>query len=124
MRIQFYDDPVWELRSREEVRFNQLGLYMHEDGRRFSVGFDITPFKERPSIQVFAADVAGKEISSMRVIETNQPNFNLTMHLPEAIEQKEVFVTAVLYYADVNARPLVVDKISAELDISKPGEQH
>ena len=47
--INFYDEPPESSRSPEDVRLKSLGLYVHEDGRRVAVGFDITPFQERPS---------------------------------------------------------------------------
>ena len=123
MRIQFHEDPVWELRSREEVRFKRLGLFMYDDGRRFAIGFELTPFQERPSIQVFVADDSGNEQTSMTVIEAMQPNFSLTMHLPEETERQNLKVTAVIYYELPDQGGVVVDKMSTMLDTSKPGEQ-
>lgn len=123
MRIQFHEDPVWELRSREEVRFKRLGLFMYDDGRRFAIGFELTPFQERPSIQVFVADDSGNEQTSMTVIEAMQPNFSLTMHLPEEAEPQNLKVTAVIYYEFPEQGREVVDKMSTMLDTSKPGEQ-
>ena len=123
MRIQFYEDPIQEPRVREEVQFNQIGLYMYEDGRRFMVGFDLTPFIDLPSIQVFAEDESGKEVASMTIIETFQSNFNLTMHLPEDAEQDRYDVSAILYYQTHAGGKKIVDQISKKLDTSKPGEQ-
>lgn len=123
MRIQLYEDPIREPRDREEVRFNQIGLYMYEDGRRFMVGFDLTPFKERPSIRVFAEDESGNEVASLTIIETLQTNFNLTMHLPEESKQEEYDVSAFLYYQSPPGGKQIVDRITKKLNPSKPGEQ-
>ena len=65
MDIKFFDDPFEGPKPREEVRIKQLGLYMHEDGRRVAVGFDITPFLERPSIQVTFTNERGEEAGSL-----------------------------------------------------------
>ena len=78
MRIQFYDDPAMGPRPREEVRFNQIGLYVYEDRKRVAVGFDITPFLERPSIQVAMLNEEGLEVSNMTVIEAMQARGNIT----------------------------------------------
>ena len=123
MRIQVHENPVWELRSREEVRFKRLGLFMYEDGRRFALGFELTPFQERPSIQVFVSDDSGNEKASMTIIEAMKPNFSLTMHLPEGAEQQNLKVTAVLYYELPDQGRFIVDNISVMLDASNPGEQ-
>ncbi len=123
MRIQFYEDPIREPRPREEVRFNRLGIFMYEDGRRFVVGFDLTPFMERPSLQVYVTDKAGREVTSLMIIETIQTNFNLTMHLPEDGNKGQFDVSALLYYRTTDNEKLVVDQISKKLDSSKIGEQ-
>ena len=122
MRIQFYEDPIGEPRSREEVRFNQIGLFMHEDGR-FVVGFDLTPFIERPSIQVFVTDEAGEAVTSLTIIESIQTNFHLTMHLPADQSDGLYTVSALLYYQTMDNEKSVVDQISKKLEASKPGEQ-
>ena len=123
MRIQLYDDPIREPRAREEVRFNQLGLFMHEDGGRFVVGFDLTPFKERPSIQVFVTDESGEELTSLTIIESLQTNFHLTMHLPDNKSKGLYNVSALLFYQTPDNDKIVVDDISKKLDASRTGEQ-
>ena len=123
MRIQFYEDPIREPRAREEVRFNQLGLFMHDDGGRFVVGFDLTSFKERPSIQVFVTDESGEEVTSLTIIESLQTNFHLTMHLPDNKSKGLYTVSALLFYQTPDNDKIVVDDISKKLDASKTGEQ-
>jgi hypothetical protein len=123
MKIQFYEDPIREPRTREEVRFNRLGIFMHADGRRFMVGFDLTPFMERPSLQVSVTDESGRELTSLTIIEAIQTNFNLTMHLPEDGNDSLFDVSALLYYRTAASEKLVVDQITKKLDISRTGEQ-
>ena len=38
MEIQFFSDPENQPRSREDVRIKQIGLYVHEGGRRVTFG--------------------------------------------------------------------------------------
>lgn len=123
MRIQFYDDPVLEPRSRDDVRFNQLGLYLYEDGRRVAVGFDITPFLEPPHIEVTVRNDTGQIASSLSVIEAVQANFNVTLHLRDEMPSKHYRVDASLYYSSPGEERLVVDRVSRMLDASRPGEQ-
>lgn len=122
MRIHFYDSPAGGRRSREDVRFNQLGLYVHEDGRRVAVGFDITPFLERPSIEVLVTNEAGEVAAALTVIEALQPNFSLTMHLRGESPTGEYEVTATLYYPGLEQGRTVVDSVSRTFDVSVPGE--
>jgi hypothetical protein len=125
MRIQFYDDPAMGPRPREEVRFNQIGLYVYEDLKRVAVGFDITPFLERPSIQVTVLNEEGQEVSNMTVIEAMQPNFNLTMHMQTQDEKpsESYRIEATLYYRGEEGERQVVDRETRTFDPSKIGEQ-
>ncbi len=135
MRIQFFDDPAMSPRPREEVRFNQLGLYVYEDDKRVAVGFDITPFLERPSIQVIVLNDEGQELSNLTVIEAMQPNFNLTMHMQMHMQMhqqmhledekplKSFRLEATLYYRSNEGERQVVDRKTRTFDPSKTGEQ-
>ncbi len=123
MEIKFFDNSFETPKSREDVRFNQLGLFLYEDLRRVAVGFDITPFLEPPSIQVTIRNPQGEEVSSLHVIETAERNFHLTMHLRDKEPAETYEVTAVLYYATPETERVNVDSITRVLDATKPGEQ-
>jgi hypothetical protein len=123
MRIQFYDDPHGELRPREEVRFNQIGLFVYEDKKRVALGFDIMPFAERPSIQVTVKDSEGAEAANLSVIEALQPNFNITIHLRDGSPIGEYHLEAILYYLEEDGKRLIVDSTKKSFDATKPGEQ-
>ena len=110
-------------KSREDVRFNRLGLFLYEDLRRVAVGFDITPFLEPPSIQVTIRNPQGQEVSSLNVIETADRNFHLTMHLRDKEPADMYEVTAVLYYAAPETERVDVDTVTRTLDATQPGEQ-
>ena len=96
---------------------------MHEDGRRVAVGFDMTPFMERPSIQVTFISERGEEAGSLHVIETLQTNFSLTVHLRDKEPTDTYEVTAVVYYATPETERVNVHTLSRTLDRTTPGEQ-
>ncbi len=124
MKVQFFDDPTRGPVSREDVRFNGLGLYLYEDRQRVAVGFDITPFRERPNIEVIVRNEEGEEAASLYVIEAIQPNFNLTMHIKDHSESDQYEVEAILYYtSQENGQRIVVDRLKKTLDITQIGEQ-
>ncbi|MDX1614599.1 MAG: hypothetical protein R3300_09835 [Candidatus Promineifilaceae bacterium] len=124
MEIHFFDDPQQGRLPREEVRFNQLGLYVYEDGRRVAVGFDITPFQERPSIDVAVRNEAGDIVGTLTVIEALQPNFHLTLHLRDEGAAENYELEAQLYYLEAEERRrLVVDRLSRTFDATQPGDQ-
>lgn len=124
MKVQFFDDPMRGLVPRADVRFNRLGLYMYDDGQRVAVGFDITPFRERPNIEVTLRNKEGKKAASLSVIEAVQPNFNLTMHIRDNSASNLYEVEAFLYYTSQdNGGRMVVDSVRRALDVNQVGEQ-
>ena len=124
MKVQFYDEPNWGPASREEVRFRGLGLYLYEDRKRVAVGFDITPFQERPNIEVRLVDDEGGEAASLHVIEAMQPKFSLTMHIRDQSIRDTYDVNAVLYYTSHESGDrLIVDSLTKKLDTTQIGEQ-
>lgn len=120
MEIKFFDEVP---KPRQEVRIKQLGLYMYEDRRRVQVGFAITPFSERPSIEVTIRNPWGEEVSSLHVIETLDSNFSLTMHLRDKVPSDTYEVTATLYYATPETEREEVHTVTRPLDATRAGEQ-
>jgi hypothetical protein len=124
MKVHFFEDPMRVPLPREDIRFNGLGLYMYEDNKRVAVGFDITPFQERPNIQVTVRDEDGLEAASLNVIETMHSNFNLTMHIRDAKATSLYEVEAILYYTALeNGDRLIVDRLQRTLNVNIIGEQ-
>jgi hypothetical protein len=124
MKLQFFDDPLRAPLSKEDVRFNRLGLYMYEDSRRVAVGFDITPFQQRPNIEVSLRSADGKPAASLNVIEALQTNFNLTLHIPEGETNSLYELEAILYYTvPESGDRQVVDRLIKPLNAALSGEQ-
>jgi hypothetical protein len=120
MRINFFDDPLQSPRAREDVRINQLGLHVYPDGRRVAIGFDITPFLERPSIDVVVMNARGEEAASLTVIEAHEANFNLTMHLRDREPSRSYSVQVELYYRSPEEGRQPVDNKTATFVV--PGQ--
>jgi hypothetical protein len=117
MRINFFDDPLQSPRPREDVRINQLGLHVYPDGRRVAIGFDITPFLERPSIDVTVTNASGEQAAALTVIETLEANFNLTMHLRDREPTQSYTVRVELYYRAPEEGRQTVDVHTATFDV-------
>ncbi len=123
MHVQFYDDLDGGRKSQKEVRLNELGLYVYEDGRRVAIGFNLTPFLERPSILVTITNAQGDEAASLSVIEAMEPNFNLTVHLRDGAHQDPYEVEAIVYYVSEEGERQISDRVVRTLNSSKPGQQ-
>jgi hypothetical protein len=98
MRIGFFDDPLQSPRKPEDVRINRLGIFVYEDGRRVAGGFDLTPFRRRPSVEVKIRNERGEPAGDLSIIEALQPNFTLTVHLRDGEPTEWYTARAVVYY--------------------------
>lgn len=123
MHIQFYDNLEGGAKSRKDVRLNELGLHVYEDGRRVAIGFNLTPFLERPSLLVRVTNANGDEAASLNVIEAMEPNFNLTMHLRDGDNIDPYQVEAFVYYVSESGERQISDRQVRTFDSSKPGDQ-
>jgi len=123
MQIQFFDNPLETPKSREDVRLNDLGLYAYPDGRRVAVGFNLTPFLEKPCIEVRVVNERGDAAGWLNVIETIETNFSLTMHLRDKEPTQRYEVTAVVYYATPETERMDVHKLVKTFDATQEGEQ-
>ena len=119
MQIQFFDNPLETPKSREDVRLNDLGLYVYPDGRRVAVGFNLTPFLEKPCIEVRVVNERGEPAGWLNVIETIETNFSLTMHLRDKEPTQRYEVTAVVYYATPETERMDVHKLVKTFDATQ-----
>ena len=124
MNVNFFDDPSEGPRAREDVRFNRLGLYVYPDLRRLAVGFDITPFRERPSIEVRLTNAKGERAGILTVIETLDHNFHLTLHLRDREPTDSYSVVAVLYYATPETGRTDVHTLTTTIDVTEGGQEY
>ena len=75
MDIRFFDDPLEGPRAREDVRIRQIGLFRYPEERRFMFGIELTPFVERPSIEVLVTNGAGE--AKLRLIASRLPSLDM-----------------------------------------------
>ena len=123
MEIQFFSDPENQPRSREDVRIKQIGLFVHEGGRRVSFGLELTPFLERPCIDVEITNAAGQQAAMLSVIEQVTPNFSLVLHLRDDEREDPYQLRAVIYYTTPETDPVKVDDQVVRFETAEPGEQ-
>ncbi len=123
MNVTFFDDPLKSPNSREDVRIKQLGLFVHEGGRRVAVGFELTQFQERPSVEVIITNTNGIIASTLHVIETLTPNFSLTMHLRDAEPTDLYDVSVTVYYATPETEREDIHTCAGKFDSTQPGEK-
>ena len=81
--IPLYDESeeVPVPRARHEVRFTSVSVKPYTDGRRMKLNFRLTPFQERPSIDMAVTNSDGQEVAALSLIEAMDTEFDFTVHL-------------------------------------------
>lgn len=65
----------------EETRITLLKAEPYPDGQRVRVSLEITPFQQRPYIEMLLTDSNGDEVASTTIVEPMAWNLELTLHL-------------------------------------------
>jgi hypothetical protein len=123
MNITFFDDPLEGPRVPEEVRVRQIGIYIHEDKRRVAVGVEMTPFRQRPSLEITLKNARGETAATMTVIEALRPEISFTLHLRDSNPTVEYETAVTLYYATPETERQNVHTATVYFDIDGPAEQ-
>jgi len=98
MNIELFDSPP---QPRDQVKIVRLDVQPYPDGWRVKINVDVTPFQERPNLEIFVRNTAGKLIASPSVIETMHAKMEFTVHVRGVTTPiGEYTAEAVLYYDD------------------------
>jgi hypothetical protein len=89
------------LRPRDEVRIENLAATPYPDGRRVQVEVMITPFRERPNLDIVIISSAGQPVAMISAIAIMQFRITFNLHL-RGVDQTagDYTVRAQLYYED------------------------
>jgi hypothetical protein len=87
----------------DEVRIRALDVSPRRDGVRVDVHLELTPFQVRPNIEVAIKNGEGREVAALSVVEAIDPKMDFTMHLRESNPAGAYTLSALVFYADVEA---------------------
>lgn len=122
-----------------EVRIRQLTAKPRRDRARIDVHFALTPFQQRPNIEVAINDGAGRQVSALSIVEAIDPAMDFTMHLRQADTGGHYTLELLVFYADIETQAAangrqtsageilasakqVVDRAQVEFDLPAPGQ--
>jgi hypothetical protein len=86
---------------REEVRIRELEAVPRPDGVRVELSTALTPFLERPNLEVSIRNAVGDEVATLSVVEAVDPKMDFTMHLREQQPGGEYTLAMRVFYADI-----------------------
>lgn len=97
----FFFDDSQPPKPPAETRIQELTAEPYPDGSRVRMSVRITPFLERPNLEIYARKVDGPIVAEMSVIETMTPTLEFTMHIRGvATLAGDYVLRAELYYED------------------------
>lgn len=101
--IEFFE-PEEMSRPQSEVRIASLSARPYPDGRRVRVHIGLTPFAQRPNLDIRVLNAAGESVASANVVEAIEREMELTLHLRGDAPAGAYLVRASLYYGDSAAQ--------------------
>ena len=122
-----------------EVRIRELAARPRRDRARIDVQFALTPFQQRPNIEVAVRDNAGRQVSALSIVEAIEPQMEFTMHLRRAPAGGFYTLELLIFYADIEthappkgvepsageilaAAKQIVDRRQVEFEVPAPGQ--
>ena len=102
VNIQFFDHtsnnkPV----LREDVRLRDLRWELSPEKRRIALELELTPFIERPSIEIYIANGRGEKAGSLTIIETLDYQLSVVVHLRDKEPTDPYTIHAAVYYTSL-----------------------
>jgi len=102
----------------QEVRITHLTAEPWPDGRRVRVSIEMTPFLERPNVEVRLIDCEQQEVSSLSIIESIDDRMTFTMHIRRQQILNPYTLTASIEYPEIGA--VHQQSASFEIDLNPP----
>ena len=86
----------------EKMEIRELSAVPLGDGKRVSVEFEITPFQQRPNLEITVTNQDDLIVSSLSVVEAIENKMTFTLHLKEPKPTGSYQVAMELFYAELD----------------------
>jgi hypothetical protein len=104
---------------REHVKITALAASPYPDGSRVHMELRITPFLERPNLEIYAQKVDGPLVAEMSVIETMTPNLEFTLHIRGVETLAGTYILRAELFYDDRMQPQDAREISFQIDAAQ-----
>lgn len=118
MDIQFFDNRDEAPKNREDVRIMRARIEVAPEGRRVAVDLELTPFIERPTIELRLINERGEPAGLSNIIETLDRILRVVMHMRDKEPAENYQLQARIYYAhiDEDMKRQKVDELIANFE--------
>jgi len=114
-RMEFFlTDPDIERLPPADTRLLDLRAEPYPDGKRLRVALDLTPFQQKPYLELTLPDSAGEVVAATSIVEPVAWRLELTLHIlkPGATAGGVYKLTVILSFPDlgeIDRRDLIVE---------------
>ena len=99
----FFTDPNDVPLPPEEIKIRSLEARPYPDRQRIAVRFEITPFLQRPNLELAIYNQEEREVSNLSVVEAIENRMTFVMHLKEAEPSGEYRLKMRVFYSDLES---------------------
>ncbi len=104
MSVNFFE-PDGVPQPKDKIKIERLESQPYPDGWRVKITIDVTPFQERPSLEIRVRSDNSQSVAALSVIETMHRHMEFTVHLRGVTSPVGTYVTEVDLYYDNAATP-------------------
>ncbi|SRR5258708_1095565 len=103
----------------EKIIVEKLAATPYPDGWRVKVSVDVTPFQQRPNLEIQVRSREGRVVSELSVIETMIRHMEFTMHLRGLDSPRGSYtLSAALYYGEDPSQPQHRSETPFDVEVS------
>jgi len=103
----FFPEDNLNRATPEETRITSLSAEPYPDGYRLHIHVEMTPFQQRPHIEVVITDANGDEIASSMIVEPLNWKIEFTMHVRGELNNPYTLEAKLFYPGGPTAEPQI-----------------
>jgi len=98
----FFSDPNDIPLPPEKMEIRELKATPYDDAKRILVELEITPFQQRPNLEILIFNQNNRLVSSLSVVEAIEKQMTFTLHLRESDPVGHYNVQIVVFYTEID----------------------
>lgn len=87
----------------EKMEIRELKATPYSDGKRVAIEFEITPFQQKPNIEIGIFNQTSQEVASFSVVEAIENKMTFTIYLREPKPSGDYQVKMQIFYTNYDA---------------------
>lgn len=99
----FFTDPNDVPVPPENMDIRELKAVPYSDGRRVAIEFEISPFQQKPNIEIGIFNQMGQQVASFSVVEAIENKMTFTIHLREPKPSGDYQLKMQIFYTNLDS---------------------